>query len=186
MFANLRRGSTVYILDTRETPRCYTATVKDVSQPYFPPVQPGQFGAVPGQQFINIVIDNHDPFGVPMNGDTVSKGGLTVSCTREGVLEEVNAQLNIATQAINSIDRHKANAEAFEQIIRDFDPSFARTQAQEEKITELQAQLSQMQQQMQQQMQRMTEMMMQMTRPAAAPQTAAPASSKTNTKNDNK
>lgn len=81
MFQNLRKGSLVYVFDNREQPKFYTANVKDVSAPYFPPQKPGQFSPMP--QFINISIEGNEPWGVPMQADIVSKDGLTVATTRE-------------------------------------------------------------------------------------------------------
>lgn len=138
MFANLRKGSKVYVLDTRDTPRFYTAEVKDVSQPYYPQMQPGQFSAIPGQQFVNINIDGSVPWGVPVNLDTVTKDGLTVSMTRDGLMPAITAAQQESQNIVNSYDKHKANLVAYEQILKDIDPMYARSVEQDAEIQRLQ------------------------------------------------
>ncbi len=136
MFQSLRKGSLVYVLDTRETPKFYTATVKDVSVPYYPQPKPGQFNPIQ-QQFINITIENNEPWGVPVNMDVVSKDGLTVSMTREGLMPAITAGQKESSDIVNSCEKHKTNLEAYEQIIKDLDPSYAKAQEQEEQIKKL-------------------------------------------------
>lgn len=47
-------------------------------------------------------------------------------------------------EAINSFDKQKENAKAYEQILRDLDPAYAKTKAQDEKIESLQSEISSM------------------------------------------
>ena len=129
MFQNLRKGSSVYVLDTRETPKFYVATVKEVGMPYYPQPTPGQLTPFQ-QQYINIVLDNNESWGVRANMDVESKGGLTVSMTRE------------SSDIINSFDRHKANLSAYDQILKDLDPSYAKTREQDEEIKRLNSELT--------------------------------------------
>lgn len=182
MFKDLRSGSIVYILDNRETPRYYTATLKAVSEPYTPQPQLGQYPPIV-QQYVNITIDN-EPWGVPINLETVSKNGLTVSCTREGLMSEVNSMYRTTMEAINSFDKQKENAKAYEQILRDLDPAYAKTKAQDEKIESLQSEISSMSANMKALLEIMSK-----PRGASAPvpaASAASASSKTTSKTESK
>lgn len=141
MFQNLRKGSSVYVLDTRETPKFYTATVKDVGMPYYPQPTPGQLAPFQ-QQYINITIDGNEPWGVPVNLDVVSKDGLTVSMTRDGLMPAITAAQRESSDIISSYDRHKANIAAYDQILKDLDPTYAKSQAQDEEIKRLNSELS--------------------------------------------
>lgn len=141
MFKDLRSGSVVYVLDKRETPRFYTAMVKSVSGPYFPQLQPGQFTPVQ-QQFVNLIIENQESWGVPADGLTVTKEGLTVSCSRDNLLTEVTALHSSTMEMINSHEKLKEDARAYEQIMRDLDPAYAKTKAQDEKIEGLQSEIA--------------------------------------------
>ena len=136
MFQNLKKGSTVYVLDTRDIPRFYTASVKDVGLPYYPQPNPGQLSPF-SQQYINITIDNHEPWGVPANLDVVSKDGITVSMTREGLMPAVTAGKQESIDAVNSYERHKSNMTAYEEILKELDPSYAKAKAQDEEIKNL-------------------------------------------------
>lgn len=127
----------VYVLDGRDTPKYYTATVKDVSAPYFPQQKPGTFNPMPMQQFINISIDGNEPWGVPINLYVVSKDGLTVSMTRDGLMPTITAGHQDCINAINSFERNKTNLAAYEQILKDIDPGYAKTKEQEEEIKRL-------------------------------------------------
>ena len=110
MFLNLRKGSSVYVLDTRETPKFYVATVKEIGIPYYPQPTPGQLTPFQ-QQYINIVLDNNESWGVRTNMDVESKDGLTVSMTRD-------------------------------QILKELDPSYAKTREQDEEIKRLNKELA--------------------------------------------
>lgn len=136
MFQNLKKGSSVYVLDTRNVPKFYTATVKEVGVPYYPQPTPGQMAPF-NQQYINITIDSNDPWGVPANLDVVSKDGLTVSMTRDGLMPAVTAGKQECVDAINSFEKHKVNLSAYEQILNDIDPSYAKAKAQDEEIKNL-------------------------------------------------
>ena len=141
MFQNLKKGSSVYVLDTRETPKFYVATVKEVGMPYYPQPTPGQLTPFQ-QQYINIVLDNNESWGVRANMDVESKGGLTVSMTREGLMPAITACQKESSDIINSFDRHKANLSAYDQILKDLDPSYAKTREQDEEIKRLNSELT--------------------------------------------
>ena len=141
MFQNLRKGSSVYVLDTRETPKFYVATIKDVGMPYYPQPNPGQLAPFQ-QQYINITIEGNEPWGVPVNLDVVSKDGLTVSMTRDGLMPAITAAQKESSDIINSYDRHKANLAAYDQILKDLDPSYAKTREQDEEIKRLNNELA--------------------------------------------
>ena len=135
MFQNLKKGSLVYVFDNREKPKYYTAVVKDVSAPYFPPPKQGQF--TPTQQFINITIDGNEPWGVPMLADIVSKDGLTVSTSREGLKPTITEAQRFSRDIVESYDRHKANLEMYDEILLQLDPEAARTKELEAENREL-------------------------------------------------
>ena len=141
MFLNLRKGSSVYVLDTRDTPKVYVATVKEIGIPYYPQPTPGQLTPFQ-QQYINIVLDNNESWGVRTNMDVESKDGLTVSMTREGLMPAITAAQKESTDIINSFDRHKANLAAYDQILKELDPSYAKTREQDEEIKRLNKELA--------------------------------------------
>ena len=74
--------------------------------------------------------------------DVESKGGLTVSMTREGLMPAITAGQKESSDIINSFDRHKANLSAYDQILKDLDPSYAKTREQDEEIKRLNSELT--------------------------------------------
>ena len=142
MFQNLRKGSLVYVFDNREQPKFYTANVKDVSAPYFPPQKPGQFSPMP--QFINISIEGNEPWGVPMQADIVSKDGLTVATTREVLKPTIMEAQQASRDIVESFDRHKANLKVYDEILMQLDPEAARSKELEAENRELRKMLADM------------------------------------------
>lgn len=130
MFSEIQKGSVVYVLDTRgTTPKYYTASVKEVSQPYMPNPQqsyrPGQFNALPTQQYVNITVEGNAPWGVPANLSVVTQEGLTVSMTREGLKAAVIAAQQESQHVVDSYEKHKSNLQTYETILRELDPAKA-------------------------------------------------------------
>ncbi|MFR1667688.1 MAG: hypothetical protein ACLSVO_05165 [Alistipes sp.] len=125
MFANLTKGSSVFVLDTRETPRCYRTVVKDISQPFTRPINPAQPNFMPPQLFVRITTENNDTWEVPNNMKWASKEGLTIAMEREDIVSQINAAKQDSIQVVNSYEQHKKNIERYEQILREFDPVYA-------------------------------------------------------------
>lgn len=142
MFQNLKKGSLVYVFDNREQPKFYTANVKDVSAPYIPPQKPGQFS--PMQQFINISIEGNEPWGVPMLADIVSKDGLTVATTRDGLKPTIMEAQQMSRDIVESYEKHKANLEIYDSILMQLDPEAARTKELESENRELRRMIADM------------------------------------------
>ena len=101
-------------------------------------------------------------------------------------MTEVNAMYRTTMDAVNSFDKQKENAKAYEQILRDLDPAYAKTKAQDEKIEGLQSEIASMSANMRTLLEMMSKQQA-MQNPAPAPATpTTSASSKTTTKNEQK
>ena len=129
MFANLTKGAPVYVLDLRGTPKYYMATLEEAPQPYFP--APGNFP--PSQPSVSFPIGDQK-WVVPVNADMVTKDGLTVTTTRERLIDAVNAA------------RHKANLELFDQIMREISPAYAGQAQRDEDMQKLREEVGQLRQ----------------------------------------
>jgi hypothetical protein len=132
MFANLTKGSCIYVLDMRETPKYYMATLDEAPQPYFP--APGNFP--PAQPSVSFPV-GEQKWVVPVNADMVTKDGLTVTTTRERLIDAVNAARQQSQNVVNSYDRHKANLEIFDQIMREINPAYAGQAQRDEELQSL-------------------------------------------------
>ena len=132
MFANLTNGSAVYVLDVRETPKYYMATLEEAPQPYFP--APGNFP--PTQPSVSFPIGDQK-WVVPVNADMVTKDGLTVTTTRERLIDAVNAARQQSRNVVASYEKHKANLEIFDRIMREISPSYAGQAQRDEELQSL-------------------------------------------------
>ncbi len=132
MFANLTKGSCIYVLDMRDTPKYYMATLDEAPQPYFP--APGNFP--PAQPSVSFPVGDQK-WVVPVNADMVTKDGLTVTTTRERLIDAVNAARQQSQNVVDSYDRHKANLEIFDQIMREISPAYAGQAQRDEEILNL-------------------------------------------------
>lgn len=151
MFSEIQKGSVVYVLDKRgETPKYYTAPVKEVSQPYIPnpqqlPYRSGQFSPLSTQQYVNITVEGNAPWGVPANLSVVTQDGLTVSMSREDLKTAVVAAQQESKAIVDSYEKHKAYITAYEAILRELDPAKAQEaemQTMREEMAILRSQLS--------------------------------------------
>lgn len=143
MFQNLKKGSLVYVLDTREMPKFYTESVKEVGMPYYPQPSPGQLAPFQ-QQYINITIGDRAPWGIPVNTDVATNEGITISMTREGLMPTVTAAQKQSMDIVNSFEQHKNYLAAYENILQELDPSFAKTKKQDEEINRLNKEIAQL------------------------------------------
>ena len=118
MFANLTKGAPVYVLDLRGTPKYYMATLEEAPQPYFP--APGNFP--PSQPSVSFPIGDQK-WVVP-----------------------VNAARQQSQNVVDSYERHKANLELFDQIMREISPAYAGQAQRDEDMQKLREEVGQLRQ----------------------------------------
>lgn len=141
MFANLTKGAPVYVLDLRGTPKYYMATLEEAPQPYFP--APGNFP--PSQPSVSFPIGDQK-WVVPVNADMVTKDGLTVTTTRERLIDAVNAARQQSQNVVDSYERHKANLELLDQIMREISSAYAGQAQRDEDMQKLREEVGQLRQ----------------------------------------
>ncbi len=139
MFANLTKGSCIYVLDMRDTPKYYMATLDEAPQPYFP--APGNFP--PAQPSVSFPV-GEQKWVVPVNADMVTKDGLTVTTSRERLIDAVNAARQQSQNVVDSFDRHKANLEIFDRIMCEISPAFAGQAQRDEELQNLRQEVSEL------------------------------------------
>lgn len=132
MFANLTKGSCIYVLDTRNEPKYYMATLDEAPQPYYP--SPGNFP--PAQPSISFPVGDQK-WVVPVNADMVTKDGLTVTTSRERLVDAVSAARQQCLNVINSYEKQKANLEIFERIMCEISPAYAGQAQRDEEVQNL-------------------------------------------------
>lgn len=141
MFANLTKGAPVYVLDMRGTPKYYMATLEEAPQPYFP--APGNFP--PAQPSVSFPVGDQK-WVVPVNADMVTKDGLTVTTSRERLIDAINAAKQQSQSVVDSYEKHKANLKVFDQIMREVNPAYAGQAQRDKELQELRAEVGQLRQ----------------------------------------
>lgn len=144
MFKDLRSGFQVHILEKGDKPVYKIGNVVSVSTPRFPPVQQGQF-AIPQDRIIDLTVEcggETKTYVVSENSNVSTIPNLTLATTTDPVVNEVNAMLRSSTDIINSVDKHREIISECESILKDLNPSYAQTKAQDEKIEHLEKKLS--------------------------------------------
>ena len=131
----------MYVLDLRGTPKYYMATLEEAPQPYFP--APGNFP--PSQPSVSFPIGDQK-WVVPVNADMVTKDGLTVTTSRERLIDAINAAKQQSQSVVDSYEKHKANLEVFDQIMREVNPAYAGQAQRDKELQELRAEVGQLRQ----------------------------------------
>lgn len=142
MFSTLRKGSSVYILDRTSTPEVKVGYVENVSmpRPMYPTYNPSVSLGTNMSQVVDMKIridDDTKEFCVPSTLSIHSYGDYTLSENKEGMISEVDSLLQSSKDIINSIDKHKANITAYEDILKTLNPIYAKEQERDTAISTL-------------------------------------------------
>ena len=101
----------------------------------FPPAQPSVSFPVGDQKWV-----------VPVNADMVTKDGLTVTTSRERLIDAISAAKQQSQSIVDSYEKHKANLEVFDQIMREVNPAYAGQAQRDKELQELRAEVGQLRQ----------------------------------------
>lgn len=148
MFQGLRPNSIFYVLDKSGEPTLKIGQVVSVSnpQPKFPSYQAGQFKPQPMETTVDVKVklpDGEANFQqLPSNGQIANSGNLVVSESREAMSAEIEAMLRHSKEVLDSKDYHEKVVKNCEQIIGILNPQIAKEKAQEQRIGNLEADVS--------------------------------------------
>ncbi len=76
----------------------------------------------------------------------VTKDGLTVTTSRERLIDAINAAKQQSQSVVDSYEKHKANLEVFDQIMREVNPAYAGQAQRDKELQELRAEVGQLRQ----------------------------------------
>lgn len=150
MFSGLRQGSVLYILDKSTDPKVFIGYVQRINAPhpmyntYNPAVS---FGANL-QTVVDIVvkIDNEEKefVGVPSTGVIHSYGDYVITETKDGMIQEVDTMLHNSKSIVDSVEQHKKNMAACEDILKQLNPVYAKEQQRDEAIDSISERMNKM------------------------------------------
>ena len=150
MFSTLRKGATVYILDRTSEPTIKTAYVDSVSlpRPMYPTYNPAVSLGTNMQRVVDITVrigDNKQEFCVPSDLSIHTYGNYTLSENKEAMISEVDALMKTSKDILDSIDKEKKNVLAYENILKELNPVYAKEQERDSAIDSLTQQVDGMQ-----------------------------------------
>ena len=130
-FKDIRAGYTVYMLDkTDGSVKATQGKVTAVGQPRFAMPPGGQLPDMTkaAQMVVDITIENGGAthtYEIPENSSVVSAGQLVLSVDKEGITREVQTIKNSSEEALKAIPGHEKNVKDCEDILSQWDTSFA-------------------------------------------------------------
>ena len=146
MFQGLRPNSIFYVLDKSGEPTLKIGQVISVSnpQPKFP-YQPGQFN-LQLETTVDVKVKMQDGEAefkqLPSNGQIANSDNLVVAESREAMSAEVEAMLRHSKEVLDSKNYHEKVVKNCEQMLGILNPQIAKEKAQEQRIGNLEADVS--------------------------------------------
>uniref|UniRef100_UPI004026B207 hypothetical protein n=1 Tax=Prevotella sp. TaxID=59823 RepID=UPI004026B207 len=146
MFQGLRPNSIFYVLDKSGEPTLKIGQVISVSnpQPKFP-YQPGQFNPQL-ETTVDVKVKMQDGEAefkqLPSNGQIANSDNLVVAESREAMSAEVEAMLRHSKEVLDSKNYHEKVVKNCEQMLGILNPQIAKEKAQEQRIGNLEADVS--------------------------------------------
>ena len=142
MFSTLRKGSTIYILDRTSKPEVKLGYIENVSmpRPMYPTYNPQVSLGTNMQTVVDIqtrIGEETKEFVVPSNLSVHTYGDYTLSENKEAMIQEVDALMQNSKEVLDSIDKHKADIQAYEKILKTLNPVYAKEQERDDTINSL-------------------------------------------------
>ena len=150
MFSTLRNGSTLYILDRTGEPQVKTGYVENVTmpRPMYPTFNPTASLGTNMQRVVDITVrvdDEKKEFCVPCDLSIHTYGDYTLSENKEAMISEVDSLLQNSKDVLESVDKHKSDIAAYEKILGDLNPVYAKEQERNTRLDNLTQQVDSMQ-----------------------------------------
>lgn len=143
MFSALRQGAVIYILDKSKEPTIKTGYIENVTipRPMYKTYNPAASFGTNMQTVVDITAKVNDEKiifeCVPSTLTIHSNGDTVISESREAMISEVDAMLQNSKNIVDSVDRHKQNITACENILKELNPVYARESERDSAIDEL-------------------------------------------------
>lgn len=150
MFSTLRKGATIYILDRSSEPEVKIGYIDNVTmpRPMYPTFNPAASLGTNMQTVVDITLrigEEKKEFSVPSNLSIHTYGDYTLSENKEAMISEVDSLLQNSKDIIDSVDKHKANIQAYEKILKTLNPVYAKEQERDSAISSLTQQVDSIQ-----------------------------------------
>ena len=150
MFSTLRKGATVYILDRSGEPSMNIGYIENVTmpRPMYPTYNPAVSLGTNMQMVVDLTVrinDEQKEFSVPSNLSIHTYGDYTISESKEAMISEVDSLMQNSKDILESVDRHKAAIQSYENILKTLNPVYAKESERDSRIDNLTQQMDSMQ-----------------------------------------
>lgn len=150
MFSTLRKGATIYILDRTSEPEVKIGYIDNVTlpRPMYPTFNPAVSLGTNMQRVVDITVrigEEKKEFSVPSDLSIHTYGDYTISENKEAMISEVDSLLQNSKDVVDSVDKHKAAIDAYENILKTLNPVYAKEQERDSTIDKLTQQVNGMQ-----------------------------------------
>ena len=150
MFSTLRKGATIYILDRTSEPEVKVGYIDNVTlpRPMYPTYNPAVSLGTNMQRVVDITVrigEEKKEFSVPSDLSIHTYGDYTISENKEAMISEVDSLLQNSKDVLESVDKHKAAIDAYENILKTLNPVYAKEQERDSTIDKLTQQVNGMQ-----------------------------------------
>ena len=150
MFSGLRQGTILHILDKTGEPKVVTGYVENVTAPHpmYKTYNPAVSFGTNLQSVVDIIVkignEKKEFVGIPSNSTIHSYGDYVISETKEGMIQEVDAMLQNSKSVLASVEQHKTNIEACENILKQLNPVYAKEQERDDAINDISGRMDRM------------------------------------------
>lgn len=138
MFRDLKKGFQVYTLDTSDVPVFRMGNVVNVSEPRFQQLQ---------DRVIDLTVEINGSsmtYVVPESRDVAMSNNITLACSVDPIMNQLNAAKRTSSDILDSIDKHRRTLEACDSILEEINPAFKQTKDQDRKIKNLEEKVDRM------------------------------------------
>lgn len=147
MFQTLRKGATIYILDKTSKPEVKIGYVENVTlpRPMYPTYNPAVSLGTNMQRVVDITVrvdEDKREFCVPSDLSIHTYGDYTLSESKEAMISEVDSLLQNSKDIVDSVDKHKENISAYQNILKELNPVYAKEQERDDAIDSLTQQVN--------------------------------------------
>lgn len=147
MFQTLRKGATIYILDKTSKPEVKIGYVENVTlpRPMYPTYNPAASLGTNMQRVVDITVrvdEDKREFCVPSDLSIHTYGDYTLSESKEAMISEVDSLLQNSKDIVDSVDKHKENMIAYQNILKELNPVYAKEQERDDAIDSLTQQVN--------------------------------------------
>ena len=147
MFQTLRKGATIYILDKTSKPEVKIGYVENVTlpRPMYPTYNPTVSLGTNMQRVVDITVrvdEDKKEFCVPSDLSIHTYGDYTLSESKEAMISEVDSLLQNSKDIVDSVDKHKENITAYQNILKELNPVYAKEQERDDAIDSLTQQVN--------------------------------------------